>query len=606
MSWFGVSLWPKDEIAFKQFPFFVGRELNGQMGWQISIPTISRLQFGLQLSGNDLEIQSLGSGGLRVNGEEVFTQVLSSKRLHELRFGCVLMVVGTSLARCRAQAQAMARARYLISGKEYLYGPMTDLEILEECQAGTLTSQDFYCSMLHPDRVSSLRELVDFGEAEEVAEPPPATQEMASPSSVPGGVPPAPAPVSPQRFTSAEEREAVLGESFMCPYCRTVAEIEDVLSVSVSPGLLGDSVLGEGEQQRFLPSYFTGNGLAIDSEGGVCTQIACPRCHMALPRTLLDLPQVVMSVIGAAGAGKSVFLASSMWQCRQLLRRYFGLGFMDLDPETNLWINNYESKLFFQEDVEALQQIEKTDLQATNVCRQVLLDGERVLLPLPSFFQVQPREGALHSFVVYDSAGEHFRPGADVHASRVTYNLLGADALFFMFDPSADPRFRASLNLGSGTAHNVAQRQDTLLAEMAARIRRYLGNHGPKRLTRPLIFGVSKADLLCDHLPLGMELYRPLPEGGFALDWDALRTLSARTEVLLDSVVPEVTATAHDIAEEVWFLPVSALGHNPLREGVRPCDVKPLWAEVPVAMTLAKKGLIPSVGADEGKAASHA
>lgn len=397
------------------------------------------------------------------------------------------------------------------------------------------------------------------------------------------------------RILYSEEVDPVEGESFRCPYCRAVVPMEDVLSVSVSPSLLGDPILGETEQRRFLPSRFTGTGLALDAAGGVCTEIACPRCHMSLPQVLIEMPQIVMSVVGAAGAGKSVFLASCIWECRQKLSRLFGIGFRDLDPVANRWINAYEEKLFFQENGEAFQQIEKTDLQASNVCRSVVLDGDSVLLPLPSFFLLKKDEGKPQSLVVYDSAGEHFRAGADLQSSAVTLNMLNADVLFFMFDPSADPRFRSRLNRGGGTAQNYAQRQDVLLAEMSARILRHLGNRGERKLTRPLVFGVSKADLLSQSLPLEMSLYQDRGSRHFALDVAALRRLSEATERLLAEVVPEVVETAHDIAENVWFIPVSALGHNPMREGVRPCDIKPFWAELPIVLTLAKRGLIETV-----------
>jgi len=226
-----------------------------------------------------------------------------------------------------------------------------------------------------------------------------------------------------------------------------------------------------------------------------------------------------------------------------------------------------------------------------------MMDGDSVLLPLPSFFQLRTKtDPQPQSLVVYDSAGEHFRAGADTQASAVTLNMLNADVLFFMFDPSADPRFRPMLDRGTGTAHNYAQRQDVLLAEMAARIRRHMGNRSETRLTKPLIFGVSKADLLRQHLFLDAQIYQSIDDKHYALDLGALRKVSDVTEALLNDIAPEVTATAHDIASEVWFVPVSALGHNPMREGVRPCDIKPLWTELPVVFTLARKGLIPTVG----------
>jgi hypothetical protein len=497
---------------------------------------------------------------------------------HVIHMGHTIVVLGSDSNSVSQMVEQIASEHYIVSHNNEDFGLLKEDDLLNYCENGIFKpTTKVYC-VANPDKVMEMSELIDFGyEGVEPVESAPVGEK--------------------KRMVVVEEVQAELGESFMCPYCRTVSDLADVLSVSTSPALLDDPVLGEGEQRRFLPSQFTSNGLALDSEGGVCTEIACPRCHMALPRMLLDTPQMVMSVIGAAGAGKSVFLASSMWQCRQVLGRMFGVSFMDLDPVSNRWINAYEEKLFFQEDDQSLQQIEKTDLQASNVCRTVMMDGDSVLLPLPSFFQLRTKtDPQPQSLVVYDSAGEHFRAGADTQASAVTLNMLNADVLFFMFDPSADPRFRPMLDHGTGTAHNYAQRQDVLLAEMAARIRRHMGNRSESRLTKPLIFGVSKADLLRQHLPLDDDIYKKIDDKRYALDLNALRCVSEATEALLNDITPEVTATAHDIASEVWFVPVSALGHNPMREGVRPCDIKPLWTELPVVFTLAKKGLVPTLG----------
>lgn len=583
MEWHVFSVYPNANAKVSKFPFFVGRAPeNAENGLVLLNQTISRNQFVLESRLKGVFYKNLSEGfpgeldGVVVTGD----CKLDPKVTHVVRMGDASVVIGSDYGAVKKLADQMASELYLVNHNGEEYGPLKENDLLEYCENGTFKPTTKVWCIAEPENVMEMSEVIDFGSDE--VEP-----VVSAPT------------VERKRTVVAEEVQAELGESFMCPYCRTVSDLADVLSVSTSPSLLGDPVLGEGEQRRFLPSQFTGNGLALDSEGGVCTEIACPRCHMALPRMLLDTPQMVMSVIGAAGAGKSVFLASSMWQCRQVLNRMFGVSFMDLDPVANRWINAYEEKLFFQEDDQSLQQIEKTDLQASNVCRSVMLDGDSVLLPLPSFFQLRTKTNSQpQSLVVYDSAGEHFRAGADTQASAVTLNMLNADTLFFMFDPSADPRFRPLLDHGNGTAHNYAQRQDVLLAEMAARIKRHMGNRSESRLGKPLVFGVSKADLLHAHLPLNADIYRRLDGDRYALDLAALRQVSEATEKLLNEVVPEVTATAHDIASEIWFVPISALGHNPMREGVRPCDIKPLWTELPVVFTLARKGLIPMVGQD--------
>lgn len=582
MSWHIICLMPSLNETVDEFPFHFGR-LPGPTPNCVVMddPTVSRSQFTLEkkLSGV-FYVNHSGENAGELDGKIVLGEAkLSPFQTHILKLGDITIAMGTDYAKTSQAAAAYSVDLYMVTVNGNEIGPLTSDQVIDGCEKGYFSRTTKVRTLQNPGQVKNMEDVVDFEEDEVDAVA--STSESAEHS----------------RAVTAEEAKAELGESFMCPYCRTVSALEDVLSVSVSPGLMGDPVLGEGEQARFLPSQFTGNGLAIDSEGGVCTEIACPRCHMSLPRMLLETPQMVMSVVGAAGAGKSVFLASSMWQCRQTLSRLFGVSFMDLDPVANRWINAYEEKLFFQEDDTTLQQIEKTDLQASNVSRNVMLDGDNVLLPLPSFFQLRKvGDSRPQSLVVYDSAGEHFRAGADTQGSAVTLNMLNSDTLFFMFDPSADPRFRSMLDRGTGTAHNYAQRQDILLAEMAARIKRHLGNLSEARLSKPLIFGVSKADLLRGRLPLDAPIYKGNTPQKYMLDIDVLKDVSRQTEELLNEVAPEVTATAHDIASDVWFIPVSALGHNPMREGVRPCDIKPIWTELPVVFTLAKKGMVSVSG----------
>lgn len=581
MEWFLSSVYPNMSVRINKFPFYVGREPSHKKSClKISDPTLSRNQFAIESRLRGYYYKNLSQNSpATLDGVAVGdSHMLSPAVPHVVVAGDVRIVVGTDSSAVAAKAAEIASVLYLVNHNGEEYGPMEESELLGYCESGVFNKSTKVCCLDNPGIEMEMSELVDFD-----------SDDMPQSNPVVAG--------NKKRQKSAEEVQAVLGESFMCPYCRTVSDLEDLLSVSTSPSLHGDPVLGEHEQRRFLPTQFTGNGLAIDPEGGVCTEIACPRCHMAIPRMLLGTPQVVMSVIGAAGSGKSVFLASSMWQCRQILGRKFGVSFMDLDPVANRWINDYEEKLFFQADDKSLKQIAKTEISAANVYRTVMLDGDSVQLPLPSFFQIrQETNSQSHSLIVYDSAGEHFRAGMDTQSSAVTLNMLNSDVLFFMFDPSADPRFRSMLDRGEGTASNSAQRQDVLLAEMAARISRHLGNRSESRLTRPVVFGVSKADLLRRYLPLDVQVYKQVDGNLCALDFDALRKVSVSTEDLLANIVPEVVATARNIASEVWFMPISALGHNPMKEGVRPCDIKPTWPELPVVFTLARKGLIPTVG----------
>ena len=53
---------------------------------------------------------------------------------------------------------------------------------------------------------------------------------------------------------------------------------------------------------------------------------------MSVPRALLEMKPVFLSILGAPASGKSYFLASMTWRLRQLLPRQFALNFGDADP----------------------------------------------------------------------------------------------------------------------------------------------------------------------------------------------------------------------------------------------------------------------------------
>jgi hypothetical protein len=88
----------------------------------------------------------------------------------------------------------------------------------------------------------------------------------------------------------------------VCPNCWERFPPERVLYVATDPALFGDRRLGESHAQRFLPSRFHPDGRAIDPRGGLCHETACPRCHLEVPRALIESPALFASVFGSAGS----------------------------------------------------------------------------------------------------------------------------------------------------------------------------------------------------------------------------------------------------------------------------------------------------------------
>ena len=401
-----------------------------------------------------------------------------------------------------------------------------------------------------------------------------------------------------------------------CPHCWETFPPSALLWVSQHSELLGDPVLGSESSLRFRASRFNPQGEAIDARDMACQQLACPRCHLIVPRAVVETEPLFLSIVGAPASGKSHFLAAMCWELRKILPNRFGVAFNDADTLTNHSLNSYEEVLFLQTDTNQLVAIRKTELQG-ELYDQVRLGQQIISLPRPFLFTLRPASAPrtpplpVRLMCLYDNAGEHFQPGMDSASSPGTQHLSRSRAILFLFDPTQHPRFREACQKIStdpqlfGAARNL--RQEVILNEAAARVRRYTGISPHAKHERPLIVVVSKADVWSPLL--GVDLLRePLlnatPERPVnAVDVARIEKVSAALRAMLMKWTPEFVAAAEEFVRVVIYIPASALGHAPELEektgmlGVRPRDLQPRWVTIPLLYCLAKwtKGILPAL-----------
>ena len=401
----------------------------------------------------------------------------------------------------------------------------------------------------------------------------------------------------------------------ICPHCWHRFGVEELLAIAQHQSLLGDPVLGPEAAQRFLPSRFTPEGHAIDAHGLACSDFACPRCHLGVPHPIMEKPPLFLSMIGAPGSGKSYLLTTMISKLRTLMPSEFASVFGDADPVCNQIINEYERILFHCSDDEVLVTLKKTEMHG-EMYDSVVLDDMAVNLPHPFMFSLAPqphhpwykkREGELtKSLVLYDNAGEHFEPGMDSATNPGTHHLSMSEGLFFVFDPTKDVRFRRECKsddpqIKPGTR---VERQEILLAEAIARIRRAAGMLRSKKYEHPLLVVVTKYDIwrdLFDH-PLRSAWQQPSETSSALLDFDTIMAASFALRHLMMKLCPEFVSTAEAFASKVVYIPVSAMGRSPEEDPenpdsgallVRPKDIKPIWATVPFLTMLGLKKLTP-------------
>lgn len=431
----------------------------------------------------------------------------------------------------------------------------------------------------------------------------------------------------------ATETQTLLRQA-TCPHCWRRFPPHDVLWLSEHRDLLGDRMLTGADPQRFLPTRFTVDGDALDAKGFTCSQLACPNCHLGLPRATLEMDPLFVSITGAPASGKSVYLSAMVWELRRLLGTTFSMTFSDADTVTNQKLNSYEEKLFMNPDADDLialgDLIEKTDNATTGEMYNTVRYGNQTVdYPRPFLFTVLPNQHhpnaakadkLARQLCLYDNAGEHFLPGQDTASSPVTRHMAEASALLYVFDPTMDPRFRelcqARSELHETTGRDsLAIRQEPVLQEVASRVRRHARLRQSQLHKKPLIVILTKYDLWYDLLEIedNTEPWKQVPSRGsdevqrYALDLPRIEAKSDRTRNLLLQHSPEIVNSAESFSEEVIYVPVSSLGWgtavNP--EGnlsIRPVDVLPFWVTVPMlyAFTKSMSGCVPVVKRRKG------
>jgi hypothetical protein len=402
------------------------------------------------------------------------------------------------------------------------------------------------------------------------------------------------------------EINTVSGE-FTCPHCWQHFDRGDVMWVAKHPSLR-DPDLGDEFPLRFFPTSFDAVGRAIDGMGLRCTDMACPNCKSRLPPQFLDLPSHIFSVVGAPSAGKSYFLTSMVNQLEEILPSRFGLSFQDGDASGNALLSNMRARLFSDSKNPAEIALDKT-VPGGEMFRTWERDGRSMKLPKPFTYLVAPfREEdeavqPLH-LVFYDNAGEQFEPaerseGSESSDEDATRHLASSDAIFFLYDPATNVKFRRKITGKNDPQISDDQflklnRQDNIIAEMRIRIKSELFLDAREKLASPLAMLVGKCDLWADLL--GSPLVNPVTERGLSLEAVTRNSDLIRTFLLETS--PAIVGNAEAISSEVVYFPVSPIGHSPQpfivpggqaeRIGPVPGRVAPRFVEVPVIWTLAR------------------
>jgi hypothetical protein len=343
----------------------------------------------------------------------------------------------------------------------------------------------------------------------------------------------------------------------------------------------------------------------------------------------MEMEPLFVSILGAPASGKSYFLTAMTWQLRRMLPLQFRIAFTDADPALNRALNDCEEALFLNpEDSELIPLgglIRKTELQG-ELYDAVTYGQQAVIYPRPFLFTMQPQEEhpagepsrLSRILCLYDNAGEHFQPGQDTASSPVTRHLARSEAILFVFDPTQDLRFRAvcpGVDL-TGVSQRATRlsRQETILNEAAARIRRHAGMSQTSKYERPMVVILSKLDEWSHLLDLDDdEEGDPWRTQGnlTGIDVEKVERRSNRLREILLKYCPETVAAVQAFAKDITYIAVSSLGSQVESDlisglpGVRPRNIQPYWVTVPLLYAISRvlPALVPRLVRHRGSLA---
>ena len=401
----------------------------------------------------------------------------------------------------------------------------------------------------------------------------------------------------------------------ICPHCWQRFNSEQLLYIATHPSLMGDPVLGPTAMKRFAPTKFNALGQALDEMSLVSTDVACPRCRLKIPLSVIDEKNFYFSLVGAPSSGKSYYLATLLNNMRRTFSNNFACNLVDVDPELNRVLDSYEETIFRAAKRKEVAVLPKTQQTGDDFVNVVELDNIPVHLPKPFVYELKHLTSDHQhddcNIIFYDNAGEQFEPGADNMTNPGTRHLACSDGIIFIFDPLNDALMRKHCNQDEPQlkSDDHVYDQTRLLAEMVFRIRRHRNMNTDAKCSIPLVIATGKFDAWKNVFPRELEKIDMLERqpGRLAASWQRNNIMDVSFELreMLLNIIPELVNTAEGFFENVVFVPFSSFGCLSSRSdsgqlGVIPEQVKPLWAAEPFLWLLNENNIIDS--ADRPKA----
>ncbi len=403
-----------------------------------------------------------------------------------------------------------------------------------------------------------------------------------------------------------------MAKNYVCPYCFEQNQMGDI-QFRCQGNMVCPERPQDVEQARYrgLPAPVQGPAYFPDVRGrganmpksGTCTHCStisytrvCPDCHNVLPTTVDTDEQIIVSLIGTRGSGKSSYVGVLI---RELSKRIM-LGFngtfkLMTDEDRTEYRVRFEQFLYpGTSQPTAIPQTQTEVGVGTFASNRPILGTVKV--EEKKMFRKKIRAITL---VFFDAAGENFEEQSKL--DQVNRYIGHSSGIVFLVDPLAQSAIRSQIEdevVQRSTpvegAQDVSSPTD-VVARVAQIFRNVNGLPQTAKIQVPAAVAFSKLDTIEPLLPPGAALSKPSPHysmGAFVPD-DAANIDAEMRGLLTEWGNADLIAELETEFADVALFGFTALGREPNDDGTLSPPL-PRRIEDALLWLLAKAQIIPT------------
>ncbi len=315
----------------------------------------------------------------------------------------------------------------------------------------------------------------------------------------------------------------------------------------------------------------------------------CPSCHNVLPPHIDDHEDLIISIVGSRGSGKSHYIGVLIDELQKhVIPDVFGGNFMETDKSVR---DQYMQKYYYPlyQLCQPLNLTNPNEKQKPLIYETVIGKGKKTMNL---------------TFIFYDTAGENYEDLMTM--TTVNKYICQSTGIIFLVDPSQVEEIRD--NMAEETleeASNIPWEEiarstpDAIIDRVARLIRQYRNVKQGRKIDIPVAVTFSKLDAIAELLPPGNTVSEPsgsIKSGMY--DKSEARIIDEEMRSFLNTWGERrITTAMNNNFSNIAYFGVSALGQSPHRSegrtGARKIQKpRPHRVEDPFLWILYKSGLV--------------